>query len=273
MGLGGGFLVDLIELKRGGHLAEATKVIEIGAQQLADSFLTSDGLLEEVFALFGRSRPDLGKPHGSFLMAEDAPSSRRFWSALGFDYAALDFDGHRDSIAVDLNRDSVPAEFAGAFDLVVNTGTTEHIANQDNAFRVIHDLTRKGGVAYHELPGGMTDHGLINYNPRFFWKLRNANDYELLSMKVSASGEEPVPPHIQENNERFGGGAECRRLASHVDVDSGEFSQTQPSALRHADGSARGAHAGAPQKGCDGCQKGDPLALDSSPSILARFVI
>jgi hypothetical protein len=25
-------------------------------------------------------------------------------------------------------------------------------------------------------------------------------------MKVSASGEEPVPPHIQENNERFGGG-------------------------------------------------------------------
>ncbi len=206
MGLGGGLLVDLIELKRGGHLNEATKVIEIGAQQLADSFLTSDGLLEEVFALFGRSRPDLGKPHGSFLMAEDAPSSRRFWSALGFDYAALDFDGHRDSIAVDLNRDSVPAQFAGAFDLVVNTGTTEHIANQDNAFRVIHDLTRKGGVAYHELPGGMTDHGLINYNPRFFWKLRNANDYELLSMKVSASGEEPVPPHIQENNERFGGG-------------------------------------------------------------------
>jgi hypothetical protein len=206
MGLGSFFLVDLIDLKRGGFLTGANKVIEIGAQQLADSFLTSDSLLDEVFALFGRSRPDLGKPHGSFSMAEDAPSSRRFWTALGFDYAALDFDGHRDSIAIDLNRDSVPTQFVGAFDLVVNTGTTEHVANQDNTFRVIHDLTRKGGVAYHEVPATMTDHGLFNYNPRFFWKLRDANDYEVLSMKVFTSGEEPVPPHIQENNERFGGG-------------------------------------------------------------------
>ena len=100
----------------------------------------------------------------------------------------------------------MPAQFADAFDLVVNTGTTEHIANQDNAFRVIHDLARKGGVTYHEVPAGMTDHGLINYNPRFFWKMRDANDYEVLSMKVCASDEEPVPPHVQENNERFGGG-------------------------------------------------------------------
>jgi hypothetical protein len=206
MGLGGTFLLDLIELKRGGFLAEATKVVEIGAQQLADSFLTSDGLLDEIFGLFGRSRPDLGKPHGNFLMAEDAPPSRLFWTALGFEYVALDFDGHRDSIAIDLNRDSVPAQFAGAFDLVVNTGTTEHIANQDNAFHVIHDLTSKGGVTYHEVPAGMTDHGLINYNPRFFWKLRDANDYEVLSMKVCATDKEPVPPHIHENNQRFGGG-------------------------------------------------------------------
>ena len=88
MGLGGAFLLDLIELKRGGFLAGATKVVEIGAQQLADSFLKSDGLLDEIFGLFGRSRPDLGKPHGNFLMAEDAPSSRLFWTALGFEYAA-----------------------------------------------------------------------------------------------------------------------------------------------------------------------------------------
>jgi SAM-dependent methyltransferase len=206
MGLGGAFLADLIELKRGGYLTEATKVVEIGAQQLADSFLISDSLLDEVFALFGRSRPDFGKPHGSFQMAEDAPSSRLFWSALGLDYTALDFDGHRDSIAIDLNRDSVTEPFAGAFDLVVNTGTTEHVANQDNAFRVIHDLTRKGGVTYHEVPAGMSDHGLINYNPRFFWKVRDANDYEVLCMKVCASEEEPIPPHVQENNELYGGG-------------------------------------------------------------------
>jgi hypothetical protein len=51
----------------------------------------------------------------------------------------------------------------------------------------------------------MTDHGLINYNPRFFWKLRDTNDYEVLAMKVCESGQEPVPPHIVESNERYGG--------------------------------------------------------------------
>ena len=39
MGLGHGFFVDLIELQRSGALDGFTRVVEIGAQQLADSFL------------------------------------------------------------------------------------------------------------------------------------------------------------------------------------------------------------------------------------------
>jgi hypothetical protein len=50
-------------------------------------------------------------------MSDYAPSSREFWTSLGFQYAALDFDGHRDSVAIDLNRDLVPEEFANTCDL------------------------------------------------------------------------------------------------------------------------------------------------------------
>jgi hypothetical protein len=188
-------------------------VIEIGAQQLSDSLLQADDLLDELYALFAASRPHLGTPKGGQNLADDAPSSRSFWTSLGFEYAALDFDGHRNSVAIDLNRDLVPEAIKNTFDLVVNTGTTEHIANQDNCFRVIHDLARKGGVMYHELCAGMSDHGLINYNPRFFWKLRDANDYEVLSMSLVSSGTIPVPEHIIENNIRYGGG-------NHLDLTS-----------------------------------------------------
>ena len=61
MGLGSGFLDDLIELKRIGALDGVRRVVEIGSQQLADSLLTSDKLLDELYALFGapprRPRP------------------------------------------------------------------------------------------------------------------------------------------------------------------------------------------------------------------------
>src|SRR5258708_26212446 len=114
--------------------------------------------VDDLFRLYERAPPSLGSANdqgalnGVERLPDDAPSSRVFWESLGFKYSALDFDGHRDSIAIDLNRDAVPRRLKGAFDLAVNTGTTEHVANQDNAFRVIHDLIRPGGVQVHELP-------------------------------------------------------------------------------------------------------------------------
>jgi hypothetical protein len=166
-------------------------------------------LLDEVYQMFGRDRPHLGEPVGPENFTEAAPASRTFWQSLGFDYAAIDYDGHRDSTAIDLNRDRVPDHMRGAFDLVVNAGTTEHIANQDNAFRVIHDLCGKGGVMHHEVPaGGLMEHGLINYNLRFFWNLSAFNVYRIVSLKVCSSGSSPIPESLRESNLLHGGGVD-----------------------------------------------------------------
>jgi SAM-dependent methyltransferase len=215
MGLGCAFLFDLIELKQSGLLEGGCRVVEIGAQQLSDPFLEAKELLAEVYRTFGKQQPDLGRSQGRGLaLADDAPSSRRFWASLGFDYAAIDYRGHRDSIALDLNRDSVPEHLRGAFDIVVNNGTTEHVANQINAFQVIHDLVRKGGIMYHEVPaGGMMDHGMITYNPKFFFLLCRCNDYKVISMKVCSWGQSAVPTHLVEANLRMGGG-------QHIAVDA-----------------------------------------------------
>jgi hypothetical protein len=188
MGLRREFLEDLLTLKRLGALDKARRVIEIGSQQLADSFLAATDLLNQTYQIFGRPRVELGSPSGGDF-AGTAPPSKPFWTSIGFDYAAIDYDGHRHSIPLDLNTDRVPEKLRQQFDLVVNTGTTEHIANQAQAFRIIHDLTRMGGVMFHEVPAGSWNHGLINYTPKFFLMLHKLNDYEQVYMRERTDGD------------------------------------------------------------------------------------
>ena len=213
MGLSSGFLDDLIELKRSGALDGLHRVAEIGSQQLADSFLTSDKLLDELYTLFGARRVDLGRPCGEANFTRKAPPSRPFWTSLGFELTAIDYDGHRDSVALDLNAGETPPNLRGAFDLVVNVGTSEHIANQNNCFRVMHDLLRKGGVMHHEVPACLFGHGLFNYSPKFFLQLMRENDYEPVLLRTqferggSGPRHSPVPRFVHAMNRKWGRGA------------------------------------------------------------------
>ena len=191
-------IIELLgQLKRQGYLDGTLSIAEVGAQQLANSFLDARDEIAATGKLFGAESPcPLPGPrptsiaHGDLEhLAEDAPYARPFWSWLGFDYAAIDIDGSPGSIALDLNFDRVPSEAAGKYALVTNFGTTEHVANQLNAFNVIHDLVAPKGLMVHRLPmQGMLNHGVINYNPKFFWILAHANAYRMIYMNVSAPG-------------------------------------------------------------------------------------
>jgi hypothetical protein len=182
MGLNEHFLGLMIGLQKQGHL-NGRRVIEIGAQQLSDAFLRDRHDVEELAGLFGKSPdqlPDLPASMAGRQPGEE-PHARSFYQALGYEYACVDIDGSPDAIALDLNYDEAPAQYRGQYDLVTNFGTTEHVINQLNAFKVIHDLTAVGGVMIHELPTqGLLDHGFFNYNPKFFRFLGENNGYETL---------------------------------------------------------------------------------------------
>jgi hypothetical protein len=204
-------VAGLADLNRRGILENFTEVVEIGAQQLAQNFLRDTGSLDYLYGALHKTRPflgdaiDAGLIDGIERLPDEAPSSKQFWQSIGLNYTAVEFDGHRDSIALDLNRDKVPRRMRGKFDLVVNWGTTEHVANQDNAFRVIHDLCTENGIMMHFVPaGGMMNHGLINYNTKFFWHLCRENGYEALMLKTIATGINPVPQNIIDSNEKLG---------------------------------------------------------------------
>lgn len=197
MGIGSDAIELLIRLRTSGHLRRRGAVMEIGAQQLAHSFLDSTQRIAQLGYLLGIDRP-LSLPsaktssfvHGDLRHLETtAPLARDFWRWLEFDYAAIDVDGSEGSIPLDLNYDSA-GEAAGKYDLVTNYGTTEHVANQLNAFKVIHELAKPGGIMVHRLPAqGMLNHGLVNYNLKFFWMLARSNGYTFISAEVYQSKE------------------------------------------------------------------------------------
>jgi hypothetical protein len=189
MGMNRRDLELLIELRKQQYIPLNRYVVELGAQQVSNSFLRSTDLVQRAEALFGTARSYAQPEPGPSMVAaghvellnSDAPFARDFWTALGFDYSAIDVDGSPGSIPLDLNYDHVPSALQNKYGLVTNFGTTEHICNQMNAFKVIHDLAAPSAVMIHHLPaGGALNHGLINYNLKFFWYLARSNDYKWL---------------------------------------------------------------------------------------------
>jgi len=182
MGLNEHFLNLMIGLKEQGHL-NGLRVMELGAQQLSDAFLRDRAEQEKLAALYGKSSDQLPRLPASMegKLPGEEPHSRTFFEALGYEYACVDIDGTPQALELDLNYDEVPKANRGRYDLVTNFGTTEHVINQLNAFKIIHDLTAQGGVMIHELPTqGLIDHGLVAYNPKFFRSIAQYNEYETL---------------------------------------------------------------------------------------------
>jgi len=92
-------------------------------------------------------------------------------------YMAVDLHGTPAAHKLDINE---PLPIEDRFDVVTNIGTTEHVFNQYQAFKSIHELTRPKGLMIHSLPNqGCFDHGFYNYHPTFFFDLCEANGYEL----------------------------------------------------------------------------------------------
>jgi hypothetical protein len=208
MGLGLYDVQMLIRLREAGHVPDHAAVIEIGAQQIANRVLREMPEVERLGRLFGvRSPPPLPQPlpaevgpDGNEFLSAAAPLARDLWRWLGCSYAVIDIDGSPDAIPLDLNVAGVPPELAGKHHLVTNFGTTEHVANQLNAFKIVHDLTAPGGVMLHTLPSqGAFDHGLVGYSPKFFWALARANDYGWLHFDlVVGSRPHPLPANLVE---------------------------------------------------------------------------
>jgi hypothetical protein len=97
-------------------------------------------------------------------------------------YLSIDGSPRPRGIRTNLNA---PFEIGQVFGYVINNGTSEHVFNQANVHKLIHDHTAVGGVMIHQTPGlGWIDHGLFHAQPGFFFDLANANDYRIAHLEL-----------------------------------------------------------------------------------------
>ncbi len=146
-----GILADSLDLVRGLALAPGFTVVELGDQWITEP--ASDRRLARDFYV------------------NELKCKR---------YESVDGNG-RGTITADLNRPLVP--WPGEFDLVTDFGTGEHVFDQRQVFKTIHDLCRVGGHIVFDRPTqGYDLHCYWLATAAVFVDVARENGYEVVSI-------------------------------------------------------------------------------------------
>src|SRR5215469_1996193 len=181
MGLGPPVIELYRQLKLQGALEGVAEVMELGSQ---DFWCPQKNLVIALCKAFGRT--EVNPVLLNTTNASQQPA-RLLYEALGIKYGCVDVDGRVGSVVMDLNFDSVPDAHKGKYGLVTNHGTSEHILNQYNVFKAMHEFARVGGIFIHAVPFTVhLEHGFFNYQPNFFEALARYNSYRTLGVWLSA---------------------------------------------------------------------------------------
>lgn len=192
MGIAGADLVMMMKLHDTGRLNRGARILDLGAQNLF-----CRGSEHLVSAFINKFSPGLAVDAAKLQALANGAYAGELFTLVGFKYRCLDVFEAPNGIVFDLNFDVVPGDMREAFDLVMNHGTTEHLLNQYNAFKCVHEFTAPGGVMIHSLPfQGYVDHGFFSYSGKFFNRLAEFNGYEMVDLGFSESAPVPIPTYV-----------------------------------------------------------------------------
>src|SRR5271166_1959132 len=142
VGLGPPVLELYRQLKIRGALDGISEVMELGSQ---DFWCPQSNLVRALCAAFGCPAPGPELLNTNNVQQQPA---RLLYEALGIKYHCVDVDGRVGTLVLDLNFDSTPEQHRGKYGLVTNHGTSEHLLNQFNVFKMMHDFARPGEVMH-----------------------------------------------------------------------------------------------------------------------------
>lgn len=120
-------------------------------------------------------------------------TGKEYFRSRGYIHASIDLNGMNGSEVRDLREPAQFVDWYGAWDIVTNSGTTEHVEprhHQYEAFVVIHRCTRVGGINIHLVPdvsemNGIWKHHCTNYySADFFETMSRECDYEVRSNTI-----------------------------------------------------------------------------------------
>jgi SAM-dependent methyltransferase len=192
----------IMEMTEAGQLPYGAKICDIGTTQLFGAGVKEAA--RSMLDYYARCAPESGSRQEAKVTDSQLSSitDGSFIGELlimaGFRYTALDIFKAPNTILYDLNLHAPGPNLQNRFDLVMNFGTTEHVFNQLNAFRTIHQLTKVNGVMYHDLPmAGYLNHCFFHYDQLFFKSLAPVNKYKIDSIVFSVGNGRLIPDDLR----------------------------------------------------------------------------
>jgi hypothetical protein len=188
MGIG---LDRILLLQQRGCLPTKARILDIGPQNV---FNPTEQQIREFVRNQGLTISNEAFEAALPLLLKGTPWLSEFTDLTNIEYNAIDICPARKTTIFDLNFDELASSQIGTYDLVINSGTTEHVVNQWNSFDVMHQAVRVGGAIYCQLPAsGYLQHGYYCYTPLFFRDFAKANGYEVLELFLQNAGfDDPV---------------------------------------------------------------------------------
>jgi len=136
--------------------------------------------------------------------------AKNIYLSLGVEHISIDLNGDNGALPIDLGQ-LIPFIFLNQFDVITNYGTIEHVNNQFQVFKNVHDMLKHKGVIIHILPliGNWPKHSRYYYSEKFVRDLANACSYQIINYKILDTSIYMKPKnliavtYIKENNNRF----------------------------------------------------------------------
>ncbi len=200
MGAGIKTIQRIMEMTETGCLPYGSNICDIGTTQLFGAGINDAACsMADYYARRAPKGPFQARITDAQLSSiTDGSFFGELLMLAGFRYTALDIFKAPNTILFDLNRHAPGPKLENHFDLVMNFGTTEHVFNQVNAFRTIHQLAKVNGIMYHDLPmAGYLNHAFFRYDPLFFNMLAPENKYKLNNLMFSIGQSQIVPDELR----------------------------------------------------------------------------
>ena len=125
-----------------------------------------------------------------FTELEMGMISKEYFTALGCKHTSIDLNMKDGAIPIDL-RESIKANdvhsLVATADIILDSGTSEHVEYQYMNWKNLYDITKTGGVFIHCLPrvGFWENHCEYKFDIDFFEQLAQANNYEIIELSTN----------------------------------------------------------------------------------------
>lgn len=119
--------------------------------------------------------------------------AKEYFERLGFRHTSIDLHGKSGCYPIDLSLPITDKFWLNRFDVLTNCGTSEHVDNQYECFRNMHNLVKPKGIfisflactPYEQDKAGVRSQHCKFYYPTFFMtRLCKSNNYKLIAAEL-----------------------------------------------------------------------------------------